>query len=93
MNERKAERRGLGRGLSALMADVHLAPEQQGRRRAWGNAGEGGRQGDGCYPTSGLSVFSAPLVAGTLEHQGNLAGEENGSGQKDLTPIFPLSSR
>lgn len=34
MNERKAERRGLGRGLSALMADVHLAPEQQGRRRA-----------------------------------------------------------
>ena len=26
MNDRKIERRGLGRGLSALMADVHLAP-------------------------------------------------------------------
>lgn len=26
MNDRKTERRGLGRGLSALMADVHLAP-------------------------------------------------------------------
>lgn len=32
MNDRKAERRGLGRGLSALMADVHLSPEQSRRR-------------------------------------------------------------
>lgn len=32
MTERKAERRGLGRGLSALMADVHLAPNEPRRR-------------------------------------------------------------
>lgn len=32
MSERKAERRGLGRGLSALMADVHLAPNETKRR-------------------------------------------------------------
>lgn len=32
MSERKAERRGLGRGLSALMADVHLAPNEAKRR-------------------------------------------------------------
>lgn len=30
--ERKAERRGLGRGLSALMADVHLAPNEARKR-------------------------------------------------------------
>lgn len=30
--ERKAERRGLGRGLSALMADVHLAPNETRKR-------------------------------------------------------------
>jgi len=28
MNDKKPERRGLGRGLSALMADVHLAPSE-----------------------------------------------------------------
>ena len=28
MNDRKPERRGLGRGLSALMADAYLTPEE-----------------------------------------------------------------
>lgn len=38
MNERKVERRGLGRGLSALMSDVRLSPDAEGGGGASGSA-------------------------------------------------------